>query len=279
MDGSLAGVDCDDRDPRRAPALRERCDGIDNDCSGVADDRDACGLWVHDASSGAWSAYALDPAADDGAPSPHAPGTAIRFALDMERLHLAYVFTDRTFHVLDVRARRWTASGSRNAALSQLAGLDAFAGYTVPAGLSGSDPNLETGAILTTTGVLAFSFDLTSRRFLYRQTDPPPTWLPPANAPTYANVRAAWLDVTNAAGWVTSSPSALCPEGAMSTRAYAGAIAGDRVHIFEAGTCFLWAPPVPFARFAPFARPGSPPLARIATTFFQNQTLVVLASP
>ncbi len=279
LDGAFAGVDCDDRDSRRAPGLRERCDGVDNDCSGVADDRDACGLWVHDAASGAWMALALDPGADAGAPSPHAPTTTLRFALDIERLSLAYVFTTTTYHVLDVRARRWTESGRRTAVFPALSGLEGFAGYTVPAGVNGGDPNLETGAVLATTGVLAFAFDLTERRFLERQTDPIPMWMPPANAPSYRAIRAAWLDITNASGWVTASPSSLCPSGPMTARGYAGAIASDRVHVFEAGYCFLWAPPVPFASFAPFARPGAPPLARIATTFFQNQTLVVLANP
>ena len=31
-------TDCDDRDPRRAGALPETCDGIDNDCDQVVDD-------------------------------------------------------------------------------------------------------------------------------------------------------------------------------------------------------------------------------------------------
>jgi len=35
---SCGGNDCDDADPRRSPGRREVCDGIDNDCSGTADD-------------------------------------------------------------------------------------------------------------------------------------------------------------------------------------------------------------------------------------------------
>jgi Putative metal-binding motif len=278
MDGALAGVDCDDNNPRRAPGLRETCDNVDNDCTGVADDGNACGLWVHNGASGAWTAYALDAAAEMGAPSAHAPTTAIRFALDIESLNLAYVFTNTTYHLLDVRTRQWTASGARATLIAQLAGADAFAGYTVPAGHGGGNANIEGGAILTTAGVLALDFDIAARRFTFRQMDPVPTWMPAANAPGYTSIRAAWLDVTNAFNWVTSAPSALCPAGGAATQAYAGAIATDRVHVFEAGWCFLWAAPVPFASFSPFARPNAPPLARIATTFYQNGALIVLGT-
>ena len=86
MDGALAGVDCDDNDPRRAPGMREKCDNIDNDCSGIADDANACGLWIHNGAAGTWASYALDPAADMGAPSADAPTMPIRFALDVESI-------------------------------------------------------------------------------------------------------------------------------------------------------------------------------------------------
>jgi hypothetical protein len=38
-DGDLseAGVDCDDANPNRTPGRAETCDGVDNDCNGVAD--------------------------------------------------------------------------------------------------------------------------------------------------------------------------------------------------------------------------------------------------
>lgn len=279
MDGSPAGVDCDDANPLRAPGRREICDGVDNNCNTTIDDGNACGLWVHTAASGSWAAYALDPMAETGAPSPHAPTTAVRFVLDVESLAIAYVFTDTTHHVLDVRTRQWTASGPRDSIIAQLAGREAFGGYTVPAGHAGGNPNLEGGAILTTTGVINVQFDIAMRRWSFLSEAPIPTdWAPAANAPMYSNLRAAWLDIGNADGWVTFSPMSLCMTSATRVGPYAAALSGDRVFFFEAGSCNRWGPPVSFASFAPFTRAGSPPLARIAATFFQAGQLVILGT-
>lgn len=37
-DGSVAGIDCDDHDPRRFPGRVEECDGHENDCDGAVDE-------------------------------------------------------------------------------------------------------------------------------------------------------------------------------------------------------------------------------------------------
>ena len=279
MDGSPAGVDCDDADPRRTPGRRELCDGVDNNCNMIADDDNACGLWVHTAATGVWAAFALDAMAEMGAPSPNAPTTEIRFALDIESLSIAYVFTDTTFHVLDVRPRRWTASGARDTLIAQLSGRTTLGAYTVPAGHAGANANLEGGAILTTTGVLSVEFNISMRRWTFSMESPVPTdWMPPANAPMYSRIRAGWLDLNNAEGWASFSPMSLCTTTATRVGPYAGVIAGSNVHFFEAGHCNRFGPPVPFASFAPFSRPGSPPLSRLATTFFNNGQLVVLGT-
>lgn len=51
-DRSLAkrcgGNDCDDRDPRRSPKIPERCDNIDNNCSGEVNDGLDCSFYAHE---------------------------------------------------------------------------------------------------------------------------------------------------------------------------------------------------------------------------------------
>lgn len=276
MDGSPAGLDCDDSDPRRAPGMRERCDQIDNDCSGVADDGNACGLWIYNGTT--WSAYALDPGAEMGAPSPHAPSTPIRFTLDIERPRLAYVFTDSTYHLMDTTTRQWTQSGPRASLIAQLAGASTSMSYCVPAGFGGGDANLEGCAVATPGGVLQVQYNITSRQFVYNRTDPIPTWMPAMYAPNYGTIRAGWVDTDNANGWFTTAPSSVCAMGGATPGPYLAVIDSDRVHFFEASVCFLWAPTVPFASFTPFTRPGAPPLARIASSFMIDRQLFVLGT-
>lgn len=51
-DRSLAkrcgGNDCDDTDPRRSPKIPERCDNIDNNCSGEVNDGLDCSFYAHE---------------------------------------------------------------------------------------------------------------------------------------------------------------------------------------------------------------------------------------
>ncbi|MBV6441271.1 MAG: hypothetical protein EPGJADBJ_02953 [Saprospiraceae bacterium] len=42
-DGYLSNEDCDDNNPAMYPGAEERCDGVDNDCNGKADDAAPCG--------------------------------------------------------------------------------------------------------------------------------------------------------------------------------------------------------------------------------------------
>jgi len=101
--------------------------------------------------------------------------------------------------------------------------------------------------------------------------------MPPG--PRYdTNVRGLWADVTNEFGWVTTAPSSLCPRGGPSTGPYVGVISGDRVYFYESRDCFAWFPSIPLTMFVPFARPNAPPLARIATTFYNNGSLYVLGT-
>ncbi|MFW5966761.1 MAG: MopE-related protein [Persicimonas sp.] len=60
-DGALAeecgGNDCDDNDPFRAPDLPEVCDGVDNDCSGEANNGIECTFYAHSGQT----LYKVDP--------------------------------------------------------------------------------------------------------------------------------------------------------------------------------------------------------------------------
>ena len=45
---SCGGNDCDDNDPRKSPDMAERCDMIDNDCSGEINDGIDCSFYAHE---------------------------------------------------------------------------------------------------------------------------------------------------------------------------------------------------------------------------------------
>lgn len=45
---SCGGNDCDDNDPRRSPKVAERCDTIDNNCSGTNNENLDCSFYAHE---------------------------------------------------------------------------------------------------------------------------------------------------------------------------------------------------------------------------------------
>ncbi len=120
-DGAYAmvcgGDDCDDGDPGRRPGLTERCDTVDNDCSGLVNDGIDCRFFAQTAQR----MYAIDPFLMQIEPRQDVP-----FLTDMDTHPdgTLYGVSRDTLYRYDARNDRWIDIG----------GLDGFSGQ--PTGMA-----------------------------------------------------------------------------------------------------------------------------------------------
>ena len=247
--------DCDDTDPATFPGAMERCDGLDNDCSGFAelDGDGVCGIWAYNGIQGTWTAYALDPVG-----SGHGPAEGIEAAFAITDLNQVWVLTETRYHVLDPQSLAWINSGLRDDIFPELSGMTIRAGACLSAAYQGGD--LASIALVTDTLFYSFSYTVTGGYFAYAGANEYVGVWEGAFAPAPDAVLGAWLNEGNEHGWATEgNPADLCGAESVTIGTYISFMSNEgRLYLYDAQYCGDFLSFVITDQWAMFAEPGAP---------------------
>jgi hypothetical protein len=231
-----------------------------------------CGLHAYDAGSKSWSKVSLQ------ANSTHQPSSQTSAAVLIEANDTALIFTNSSYHVLDLAQRRWTGSGLISQVIPQIAD------YQVTAGNGLADEMSVTHVVLTTrknatAKVLVGTYDATSGTFGNFSLDDFGDDWGAVLAPDATRLRAAWIDIENTVGGVVEgTPDGLCPnaEGVGAYLAVQALLTDTNLHLYDASYCAAFSERLAFTRFTPFAAANSPDPTRIHAAFYRDKKLYVV---
>lgn len=220
-----------------------------------ADDLAACDAWVLAPDTGAWSPITI------GGPAPLAPSGEVLAAFDIEAPQLVYVLSATDVSILDLETQSWITKLDFGATFPNIGDDPLLAAYSIPGHWGaqfGGDANIEGITMVSSTTVYIYRYDIEAETFTFGEASAfAESWFTP-NAPPQGQLSAGWLDVTNAHGWATGSPEALCGAAATETGPHVPIIAANQVHIVDAGSCFEFYAPETYASFVPTSLPGAP---------------------
>jgi hypothetical protein len=233
------------------------------------DDPAACTAWILPAGSKQWSPVALD------VDSNLAPAGPVRAAFDIEDVNEGVVLTDTHYYVVDLITREWVRSASRAVDLPELGNDEILGAYAIPGywgEMFGGSPDTVGVGLQSASNVYLYDYDIPSESFTFVEaiSDFGPAWATP-EAPSPAEVRATWLDVSNEPGWWAADIAALCGGGQDGAPGpYSATIGADAVHLSDAGYCFAFDTPIPFEAFTPFSYPQAPAVEQVAAAFYSE---------
>lgn len=231
-----------------------------------------CGLHVYNATNKRWTRVSIQ------ADPTHEPSTKTSAATVSETNGRALIFTDTTYHLLDLAQRRWFDSGRLDQDLPDVAGFQLTAGNGI------TDDMGVTTIVLTavkngTPKFLVGTYDAPSNSFsAFEARDPGDDW-GTAIAPDATRLTAAWIDLSNDMnGLIDGSPDGTCPN-AEGVDAYIAAqivLTDSNMHIYDASYCAMFAERRAFSAFEPFTVATAPNPRRIEAAFLHGKTLYVV---
>ena len=126
-----------------------------------------------------------------------------------------------------------------------------------------------------TSGVDAYTFDINNTTGAVTPNAANPSaadWSSHTDPLDPATVKAGWVDLANANGWVSGNPSAICGAANTSIGPNLGAITtANQLYTYEAGACFEFYDHMPVTQFPPFGVSGAPASSGIVATFYSSE--------
>ncbi|MGB1016852.1 MAG: hypothetical protein ACPG4T_22115, partial [Nannocystaceae bacterium] len=234
------------------------------------DGSELCDIWMLRGDLSTWEGKRIG--ADGG--DFHSPKEYIRGAFDVESLELGYVFTDTSYHILDLGNLEWIDSGPRDELFPELDGKEMYAAYNVH-DLT-DPPTTDVLTISTPENAHNYTYNLNTQAITYADTVLCCNWEPPELSPLESNVRAAWLSLDDYP-WEILPDTDICDgEPIVESLPRHGAVIGaGKVHIQDVGFCFEFVEKHNFSEFEPFALPGAPPSAEVVGAAFWLDGLYV----
>jgi hypothetical protein len=265
-DGATSDVDCDDDDPSRFPGNPELCDGIDNDCSGIAetDGDGTCGFWILDAADESWTAHPMDAGS-----SAHAPVAGVQVAFSVGRARV-WALTDDTFHVLSLDTLAWVDSGDRDTHFPEASGQDLTLALKAPDDWD-DQAGSATVILQWASSAVVYAWDPASSAFTLLISTPLGADWQTDLAPASGSVQGAWLANDTDLRWTgAASPRDACGRDSDTLGPYFGVMGTDaRLHLYDAGYCFGFISEMPAATFSIFNftdAPAAPAIGSFAWT-------------
>jgi hypothetical protein len=233
-----------------------------------ADDPALCEAWFLPREADAWEAVVI------GGPAALGPSSPVLAAFDIEAEQLGFVVTATEVIQVDLVQRAWTMKTDF---------ADTFPDVDVPVVTAWSIPaywdqqqNVESIAFTGLDVAFFYSYDEGSFDFVEASAFGA-EWSTP-NAPDPAAMRDLWVDLTNDDGWVTNALDEVCDGAEGPVGPHIAIVTDTSVHVDEAGYCFQFFDPVPYAAFAPFALPGAPAASEVGGALYSETLgLVVFA--
>jgi len=205
---------------------------------------------------------------------PHAPTTPVVAAANADQRGRAYLFTATTYHVLSLPGHQWLESGNLTSRFAGVPGNNLIFAWGVS---WNAQPT--TGIILAVNqpgiGVQTYYYDIDNTTGVVTPdvANPATTdWSGQTDPPVPTSVKAGYVDLANANGWLSGDPSALCGAGSTTIGPNLGAFTtGSQLYAYEAGSCFEFYDHMPVSQFPPFTASGAPTVSEIVAAFYSSE--------
>jgi hypothetical protein len=232
-----------------------------------AQDVSACDAWFLPRGATAWEPTTV------GGPAALAPSSAVLAAFDIEAERVGYVLTLDEVIEIDLEQRRWVSKASFADRFPEIT-APVLSAYSIPA-YWGARPDSPESVTISGSDV-AFLYSYAGGTFSYDVTSAfGDEWSGPL-APVGTDVRAMWLDLTNADGWAADDLSEACPQGSGAVGPYIGVLTSTQAQVLDVGSCFDFFPAEPYAAFTPFGLAGAPPADRVGGAAYNETTGLVI---